>query len=329
MRTYRFTAILVMIVLVLSACNMPTNQPAEPTTNPLAVYTAAAETVVAKLTQNALLVPTDLPTATVAPSPTNTPVPAIINTAPAPTAGAGASATSAPAAAPTSSCDNAQFINDVTIPDGTIFTASATFVKTWRLKNTGTCTWNSSYALVFDTGDSMAGPTTQSLVGDVAPGATVDISVNLQAPAADGTYRGYWGLKNPSGQRLTIVGGSSNRSFYVEIKVGTGGGTTGGKFAVTSVGFTIVSQSGSCASMTYNITATVVTNNTGDVTYTWVRSDGVTGTSGGLSFDKAGSQTTSSFTGIFTNITSGTQWVELYIDKPNHQQFGRLKLNCP
>ena len=56
-------------------------------------------------------------------------------------------------------CDWAQFVADVTVPDGTTFAANQTFTKTWRLKNIGFCTWTTSYALVFDSGNSMGGPT--------------------------------------------------------------------------------------------------------------------------------------------------------------------------
>src|SRR5512145_1793119 len=51
--------------------------------------------------------------------------------------------------------DRAQFIADVTVPDGTRFDPGATFKKTWRLKNIGTCTWTTSYSLVFDSGEKM------------------------------------------------------------------------------------------------------------------------------------------------------------------------------
>jgi hypothetical protein len=330
MKTYRLTTMLVIFILVLSACNMPSSQAAEPTTNPNAVFTAAAQTVVAQLTQNALLVPTNPPAATIA-APTNTTAPAVTNTLPPLPV---STATLAPVVIPTSSCDAAQFISDVSIPDGTVFSANATFVKTWKLKNIGTCTWTSSYTLFYVSGDAMAGPTSQSLTGTIAPGASVDISVNLQAPAADGTYRGYWGIKNPSGQQLNVAGGSSNRSFYVEIKVGSGGGTPStpgtpgpvGEFAVTGVKFD-VNRSGTCSSMTYTVTATITVNKAGEVTYTWIRGDGATGAdmSGAWTFDKAGSKSID-FTWTFGG---GDQWVELYIDKPNHQQFGRAKLVCP
>jgi len=320
MKTYRIIALMLALVLAVSACNMPGSAQPTEQTNPNAVFTAAAQTVVAQLTQNALLNPTSAP-ATVSP-PTSTPEPATNTPEPAlppPTA------INAPTTAPTASCDAAQFVSDVTIPDGTTIGGKETFVKTWRLKNIGTCTWNSTYSLVFDSGNAMGGPASQPLVGSIAPGATVDISVNLQAPAADGTYRGSWGLTNGSGARLLVSGG---KIFYVEIKVGTGGtgGTGTGKFAVTSVSFN-VSHSGACGSGKYTVTANITANGVGDVTYYWIRSDNATDTSthDPVTFSKAGTQS------ITTEWSAGASglWMDLYIDKPNHQQFGRANLNCP
>jgi len=50
-----------------------------------------------------------------------------------------------------------------TYPDGSLVARSSTFVKIWRLKNTGTCSWTPSYSLVFSGGDSMSGPSTVAL----------------------------------------------------------------------------------------------------------------------------------------------------------------------
>ena len=52
---------------------------------------------------------------------------------------------------------NEQFVADVTIPDGTVLAPSSAFVKTWRVKNTGTCNWE-NYQLIFATGEQMSGP---------------------------------------------------------------------------------------------------------------------------------------------------------------------------
>jgi hypothetical protein len=127
---------------------------------------------------------------------------------------------------PVSSCDRALFIADVTIPDGTGFAPNATFTKTWRLKNIGSCTWSTSYTLVFTSGEKMGGPDSVPMPRTVAPGYTVDLTVNLTAPASNGTYRGYWMFKNASGQ-IFGIGSAGNKPFWVEIRV-SGGGTTSG-----------------------------------------------------------------------------------------------------
>jgi len=127
-------------------------------------------------------------------------------------------------AAAFSTCDQAQFIADITVPDGTPFSPGAAFTKTWRLKNIGSCAWTTSYALVFDTGTIMGGPAAVNLPSNVAPGQTVDISINLTAPSNAGHYIGYWKFRNSSGA-LFGIGFASNKSWWVEINVSSGSST--------------------------------------------------------------------------------------------------------
>ena len=146
---------------------------------------------------------------------TNTPAPTVTGTPP--TATATQSGTPVP-----STCDRAQFIADVTVPDGAPYGPGIAFNKTWRLKNVGTCTWT-NYSLLFDSGEKMGGPDSALIPTTVAPGQTVDITVALTAPTTAGTFRGYWKLKNNTGTPFGI-GTAGTKSFWVEIKV-TGTGT--------------------------------------------------------------------------------------------------------
>ncbi|HLF87505.1 MAG TPA: NBR1-Ig-like domain-containing protein [Anaerolineales bacterium] len=114
--------------------------------------------------------------------------------------------------------DKATFVADVTVPDNTSFPTNHSFVKTWRLKNDGTCTWDSSYALVFDNGDQMAGNSPASLPKVVAPGESVDISVTLTTPISGGTYRGEWLLQNSQGKKFGL-GSDADGPFFVQIIV--------------------------------------------------------------------------------------------------------------
>lgn len=115
-------------------------------------------------------------------------------------------------------CDWAQFVADVTVPDGTRFDPGQTFTKTWRLRNVGTCTWTTSYALVFDSGTQMGKNTVVGFSRNVAPGDSIDVSVDLTSPSNAGHYIGYWKFKNASGT-LFGIGLNANRSWWVEINV--------------------------------------------------------------------------------------------------------------
>lgn len=115
-------------------------------------------------------------------------------------------------------CDRAAFVEDVTIPDGTKLGPGATFTKTWRLRNTGSCAWDSTYDLVFVSSDSMGGQAAVQLTtSNVAPGQTVEASIQLTAPSSSGTYRGNYKLRNGSGGIFGVGGGDV--AFWVEIDV--------------------------------------------------------------------------------------------------------------
>jgi len=191
-------ATILILSLILTACNLPSGTPTPDFVQ--AAQTSAAQTVQASLSQAA-------PTS--APAPSATLIPTLIPTAIIP-----------PTAAPpptVSSCDKAAFVSE-TIPDDTVFAPNTGFTKTWRLKNVGTCTWTSSYALVFDSGDAMGAPAAVNLTGAVNPGQAVDVAVNLTSPGSAGTYRGNYKLRNASGV-LFGVDASGNDPFWVQIQV--------------------------------------------------------------------------------------------------------------
>jgi Ig-like domain-containing protein len=123
-------------------------------------------------------------------------------------------------------CYQAQFVADVTVPDGTRYNPDATFQKTWRLRNIGTCSWNSTdVSMIFDSGSQLGAPASVPMPATVAPGSTVDISVNMKAPSTAGHYIGYWKFKSSQGTVFGI-GVNANRAWWVEINVA--GSTTAG-----------------------------------------------------------------------------------------------------
>ena len=125
---------------------------------------------------------------------------------------------SVPRALAAAYCDSAQFVSDLTVPDGSSFAPGSTFTKTWRLMNSGTCTWTTSYYLVWAGGAPIGAPTSVRLPVDVPPGQMVDISVSLTAPMISGHYTGLWKISNASGVQFGI-GETANDPFWVDINV--------------------------------------------------------------------------------------------------------------
>jgi hypothetical protein len=198
-----------MILLSLTGCNLA----AKDTTTPTLNVTQAYQTVEARLTEAVALTPkvTSTPPSVATFTPT---VPTPPATAPV--------ETSTPAATnpPTSLCDQAAPGNpiDVTIPDNTKLQPGEEFTKTWRLQNAGTCPWTKDYALVWFSGEQFNAPASVPLDGDVAPGNTVDLSVDMQAPQTPASYISYWKLRN-SNSVLFGIGPSGGSAFWVQIEV--------------------------------------------------------------------------------------------------------------
>jgi uncharacterized protein YkwD len=114
--------------------------------------------------------------------------------------------------------DTAVLLRDVTIPDGTQVNPGAKFTKTWEFLNNGTCPWI-GYTLKFAAGDQMSAPLSAP-VAETLLKEKVQISVELTAPTANGSYTGYFTLNNPNGKDVPI---GIEKTFWVKITVGSGG----------------------------------------------------------------------------------------------------------
>src|SRR5215207_278917 len=125
---------------------------------------------------------------------------------------------SVPTALAAAYCDQAQFVSDLTTPDGSSFAPGATFTKTWRLMNIGTCAWTTSYKLVWVSGEGFGAALPVKLPADVPPGQMVDLSVNLTAPRTIGNYKGFFKLSNSAGTQFG-TGDSANNPFWVDMNV--------------------------------------------------------------------------------------------------------------
>src|SRR5687767_14464651 len=126
----RFPAAVVLIAIFVSlACTAPTGSLATPTLTPIAIVITNPPTISTS--------PTAARTVTV-----RAPIdpPTLTHSA---TVLAGT-----PQASTTPCVNESDFVSDVTIPDNTPIRRGETFSKTWRIKNSGTCAWNSQYKFV-------------------------------------------------------------------------------------------------------------------------------------------------------------------------------------
>ena len=123
----------------------------------------------------------------------------ILKPTPAPTAAPAIPAVVIPTQPPAAACINSMaFAADMTISDGQQVSPGERFRKIWRVYNNGTCTWTPAYSFVYVAGDRMSGNDI-SIPANVAPGQTIDLAVELTAPAETGTYKGYWQMRSWEG----------------------------------------------------------------------------------------------------------------------------------
>lgn len=113
-------------------------------------------------------------------------------------------------ATPSSSCYDAKLISE-TIIAGTKMEPGEKFTKVWTIKNTGKCEWSNDFKIVFLSGNSFGSDTTK-IRKTVAPGATVEIALEMVAPDASGNATSSW-------QLLTSTGELFGPSLTVQITV--------------------------------------------------------------------------------------------------------------
>ncbi len=306
----RVISLLAATAVLLSACGTATT--AQPTVDPAAISTAAAQTVEARFTEQAAQVP-----------PTETPLPPSATpelqaTPIEPTPAPGATSNGKP-------CYAATFVADVTVPDGMIVAPGSTFTKTWSVRNDGNCVWDKTYSLMLASGDTMGTVEKVPLTTSVYPGDTVNLSIDLTAPTTEGVYTGYWRIATPYGGSIGV--GSYDQALIVSITVSA---KPERDFTVVSVVYdwTREPQKGCNAKgAAYTFTATVTANAAGDVVYRWDRNpnDGIF-EGGKLKFTAAGSKVVK-FTWSFQKdaVQNVDRWVALTIVQGSgEKQFDRI-----
>jgi hypothetical protein len=201
--------IVILLALLLAAC-APKVTPM-PTPDISAIQTAAAKTVVAEISATAAAAASLTPLASPTAEPTKP-------SAEAPTATVtltvGVLSTPGIIGTPLGLCDDANYnpvTVDMTVPDGTVMTPGQEFLKTWKIRNTGACTWGAGYAVVYAYGEKMNG-TPAAISIPVTPNQEVEVSVQFKAPTKIGEYTSTWRMANARGSAF-------GQFFYVKIIV--------------------------------------------------------------------------------------------------------------
>jgi len=121
---------------------------------------------------------------------TITPIPAIYTAVPTPTITA--TATESPCS------NNLEFLEDITIPDGTIISFGGTIDKQWLVKNNGTCDWDSAYRLKWFGGDPL-GAAQEQILFPAKAGTQATLRIIFTAPTVEGSFESAWQAYDPEG----------------------------------------------------------------------------------------------------------------------------------
>lgn len=103
-------------------------------------------------------------------------------------------ATATPACTP-----NLTFLEDLTVPDGSLVAPRSTLDKRWRVENSGTCNWDESYRLKLVAGADMGAEAEQALY-PARSGTRAVLRIMFTAPEEPGPYRSAWQAYDPGGE---------------------------------------------------------------------------------------------------------------------------------
>jgi len=121
---------------------------------------------------------------------------------------------SAPTPLPTrqANCLNQlEFLDDLTIPDGTEVLPGEKIIKRWLIENTGSCNWNSFYSMQLISGLALGAEKMQGLY-PARQSTKAILEITFSAPDNPGRYNSWWQAYASDGDRF-------GDPFYVEISV--------------------------------------------------------------------------------------------------------------
>lgn len=107
--------------------------------------------------------------------------------------------------------DQLDFLDDLSIPDGTEVLPGEKITKRWLIENTGTCNWDSSYSLQMISGLALGAEKVQGL-HPARQSTKAILEIIFNAPDNPGRYNSWWQAYNSDGNRF-------GDPFYIEISV--------------------------------------------------------------------------------------------------------------
>jgi hypothetical protein len=114
---------------------------------------------------------------------------------------------------PTPAClDSLTYLEDLSIPDGTLVAPGESLDKRWLVENTGTCNWEQGYSLKLVAGPDLGVSETQDLY-PARSGSSATIRMIFTAPDEPNTYRSAWQAYNPQGEAF-------GDPIFIEVTVG-------------------------------------------------------------------------------------------------------------
>ncbi|MDY0125583.1 MAG: NBR1-Ig-like domain-containing protein [Anaerolineaceae bacterium] len=226
-RVFSLAALFLVVVLVISACAIPTQPSGDPIEQAMQTLQAQAtqDYYATSIAQLETLQATQ--SGTIVPNPTNMnqipteSQPTVVVTVPPSTAvpptAVPPTATPIPPTPTPRPCLQITYISDLSIPDGTKLNAGTAFTKIWRLQNSGSCNWDSGFDIVFTKGNQLGANAVYDIPYAVPSGQYVDISINMVAPSVNGKYSSEWMLKSSNGV-VFGTGSDSKGPFWVRME---------------------------------------------------------------------------------------------------------------
>lgn len=305
----------ILLAVILTASFLPAacggNTAAEAAEENSRIETAVAATLAAREAA--------APTETPAPLPALTQMPLVFSptlTLPAPPA-----SPTRPANAPKTECASASLVSE-NIPDGMIFKPGERFTKTWEIKNTSLCVWDTNYKIVFWNGNLLGGAYYYNLPQKVAPGQILPISLHLAAPNDPSMYVSEWVLQTPD--KINFGVGQYSVPFYAKIEVSNAAVP---KTSVDAIDFTLIQDppSGCPANINYIVVATLATTGPIEFSYYWAQSDGNNSREKTVKIDSATTFTLKREWKLHIATNTGTRWFALVITDPVYKEYPRVE----